>query len=183
MRDHMTKKLSPHFADYELQCKCHRHKNKPLCNVSPRLLMLSERVRDELKTPMIPTSCCRCPEHNKEVGGSPTSKHITTDKQPSRAMDFKAKGMISVLAFDAIVRDWACGGLGELGGIGLYDTFVHIDTAKAEDGHLRVWDERKKKTTADSEILGQLVEDLRGLTSARPAAVINRLCIALNEWR
>lgn len=181
----MSKKLSPHFADYELQCKCKRHRGNPLCNVSPRLLMLAERVRDVLKTPMIVTSCCRCPAHNADpdVKGSPTSKHITTDKQPSRAMDFKAKGMTPSLAFDTIIREWACGGLGELGGIGLYDTWLHIDTAKAEDGHLRVWDERKKKTTADSEILGQLVEDLRGLTTQRPAAVINRLCIALNEWR
>lgn len=179
----MTKKLSPHFADYELRCKCNRHKDSPLCNVSPRLLMLAERVRDVLKTPMIVTSCCRCPEHNKTSGGSPTSKHIFTDTQPTRAMDFKAKGMSPSLAFDTIIREWACGGLGELGGIGLYDTWLHIDTAKAEDGHLRVWDERKKKTTADSEILGQLVEDLRGLTTARPAPVINRLCIALNGWR
>lgn len=179
----MSKYPSPHFADHELACKCAKHAKERKYYVSPRLLMLAERVRDVLKTPMIVTSCCRCPEHNKEVGGSPTSKHIFTATQPSRAMDFKAKGMTPSLAFDTIVREWACGGLGELGGIGLYDTWLHIDTAKAEDGHLRVWDERKKKTTADSEILGQLVEDLRGLTTQRPAAVINRLCIALNEWR
>lgn len=173
----------PHFADYELRCQCRRHKDKQLCNVSPRLGMLAERVRDVLKTPMIVTSCCRCAAHNKEVGGSPTSKHLCSETQPARAMDFKAKGMSPSLALDTIIREWACGGLGELGGIGLYDTFVHIDTGKAEDGHLRVWDERKKKTTTDSEILGQLVEDLRGLTTQRPAAVINRLCIALNDWR
>ena len=179
----MSKYPSPHFADHELACKCAKHAKERKYYVSPRLLMLAERVRDVLKTPMIVTSCCRCPEHNRAVGGSPTSKHIFTDTQPSRAMDFKAKGMIPSLAFDTIIREWACGGLGELGGIGLYDTWLHIDTAKAEDGHLRVWDERKKKTTADSEILGQLVEDLRALTTQRPAAVINRLCIALNEWR
>ena len=179
----MAKNPSPHFADYEVACKCAKHAKGVYYYVSPRLLMLAEKVRDVLRTPMIVTSCCRCPEHNKTVGGSPTSKHIFTDTQPTRAMDFKAKGMVPSLAFDFIVRDWACGGLSELGGIGLYDTWLHIDTAKAEDGHLRVWDERKKKTTADSEILGQLVEDLRGLTTQRPAAVINRLCIALNEWR
>ena len=154
----------PHFADYELRCQCRRHKDKQLCNVSPRLGMLAERLRDVLKTPMIVTSCCRCPAHNADP-------------------DVKGKGMSPSLAFDTIIREWACGGLVELGGIGLYDTFIHIDTAKDEDGHLRVWDERKKKTTTDSEILGQLVEDLRGLTTQRPAAVINRLCIALNEWR
>lgn len=177
--------ITPHFADYELRCKCHRHGNEPLCNVSPRLLMLAEKVREVLGTPMVVTSCCRCPAHNADpdVKGSPSSKHICTPTQPSRAMDFKAKDMRPSLAFDLIIRDWACGGLSELGGIGLYDTWLHIDIAKAEDGHLRVWDSRKTKTATDREVLGQLVEDLRGLTTARPALVINRLCIALNEWR
>lgn len=174
---------SPHFADYELQCKCKRHGDKPLCNVSPRLLMLAEKVRDVLGTPMIVKSCCRCAPHNKEEGGSPTSKHICDEKTPARALDFKAKGMTPSLAFDTIIREWACGRLSELGGIGLYDTIVHIDTAKADDGHLRVWDNRNTKTAEQQEILGQLVEDLRNLTTARPASVINRLCIAINSWR
>lgn len=177
--------ITAHFADHELRCQCRRHGKQQLCNVHPRLLSLAEKVRDLLRTPMIVTSCCRCPAHNADpdVKGSPTSKHITTEKQPSRAMDFKAKGMTPPLAFDAIVREWACGGLGELGGIGLYDTFIHIDTAKAEDGHLRVWDERKTRTSEQSEIIGKLIEDLRGLATQRPATVINRLIITLNEWR
>ena len=180
----MTVKLSPHFADYELKCKCNRHKDKPLCNVSPRLLMLAEKVRDVLKFPMLVTSCCRCAPHNKEEGGSTTSKHLCSDSLPARAMDFKTRGLTPCQSFSFIVRAWAGGGLSELGGIGLYDTWLHIDTAKAEDGHLRVWDERKKKTAEDSEIIGDLIAYLRPIEHlGRPAAVVNRLILALNEWR
>lgn len=135
----------PHFAEHELRCKCNRHKDAPLCNVSPRLLMLAEKIRGVLKTPMVVTSCCRCPEHNREVGGSPSSKHIATPEQPARAMDFKPRNMSPLTAYNAIVKAWHDGRLTELGGIGLYDSWIHIDTAKAADGHLRTWDNRSKK--------------------------------------
>ena len=143
----MTVKLSPHFADYELKCKCSRHKDKPLCNVSPRLLMLAEKVRELLKTPMIVTSCCRCAAHNADpdVKGSPTSKHICDEKTPARAMDFRPKDTPLIVAYNAIVKAWRDGRLTELGGIGIYDRWIHINTAKAADGHLRQWDNRTKK--------------------------------------
>jgi len=138
--------LTAHFADYELQCKCRRHRDRQLCNVDRQLLDLAERVRGILKVPMIVTSCCRCPEHNAESGGSPTSKHICTPTQPARAMDFRPQHSLSpAAAYNAIVKAWRDGRLSELGGIGLYDWGLHIDTAKAADGHLRTWDYRTKK--------------------------------------
>ena len=136
--------LTEHFADYELRCKCKRHKDKPLCNVSPALLALAEDVRALLKVPMIVTSCCRCAAHNKEENGSPTSKHICSETQPARAMDFKAKGTAPIIAYNLIVKAWLDGRLSGLGGIGIYDWGIHIDTAKAADGPLRTWDYRKK---------------------------------------
>lgn len=138
-------KLTPHFVDYELACKCSRHKGAPLCNVSPRLLSLAESVRDLLKTPMIVTSCCRCKEHNADVGGLSTSKHVCTPTQPARAMDFRPKDTSPIVAYNAIVKAYYDGRLPELGGIGLYDWGLHIDIAKASDGHLRTWDYRTKK--------------------------------------
>ena len=137
--------LSPHFSVEECRCRCRRHTDAPLCNVSPRLLSLAEKIRDILKCPMIVTSCCRCAAHNAEVGGSPTSKHLAGDKQPARAMDFYCKELSPVAVYNVIVKAWRDGKLPELGGIGLYDWGVHIDTAKADDGHLRRWDYRTKK--------------------------------------
>lgn len=137
--------LSPHFHDYELACRFPRHRDKPLCNVSPRLLGLAEKVCKLLGVPMAVTLCCRCPEHNREEGGTKNSKHICTDKQPARAMDFKPRGIKPFEAYRRIVSAYRAGRLPELGGIGLYDTFLHIDAAKAENGYLRTWNYRKEK--------------------------------------
>lgn len=60
-------------------------------------------------------------------------------------MDFKPQGMTPGDAYKKITRAWNEGRLNELGGVGLYDSFVHIDTGKAADGHLRTWDERSVK--------------------------------------
>ena len=38
-----------------------------------------------------------------------------------------------------IRRAWSEGQLPELGGLGLYETFVHVDVFHAPDGHLREW--------------------------------------------
>ena len=126
--------LSPHFSLDECVCRC----GCGLLNVSPALLRLAEAVRGVLKEPMIVHSVCRCKKHNSEVGGSPKSKHLT-----GQAMDFHIRGLSPVMLYNTIVKAWYDGRLPELGGVGLYDWGVHIDIAKAQDGHLRRWDLRK----------------------------------------
>ncbi|OON87820.1 YcbK family protein [Pyramidobacter sp. C12-8] len=128
--------LSPHFAKDECVCRC----GCGLCNATPRLLALAGKIRDLLGEPMIVTSVCRCRKHNAKVGGSPRSKHLS-----GRAMDFYCKRLSPQAVYDAIVRAWENGELSELGGIGLYNWGVHIDIAKAPDGHLRTWDRRKAR--------------------------------------
>lgn len=141
----MAKKmLSPHFSAVECRCQCSRHKDGDYCYVSPRLLTLAEKIRSVAGV-MTVHSCCRCPAHNAEVGGVKASKHVGTPDSPARAMDFHVKGSTPLAVYTAILKAYAAGELPELGGIGLYDAFVHIDTAKAADGHLRKWDYRKRK--------------------------------------
>lgn len=128
--------LSPHFSLDECKCRC----GCGLCNVTPQLLDLAEKVRSILQTPMIVTSVCRCREHNAKVGGSPRSKHLS-----GLAMDFYCKRLSPQAVYDAVVRAWENGELSELGGVGVYDWGIHIDTEKAPDGHLRRWDKRKAR--------------------------------------
>lgn len=128
--------LSPHFSLDECKCRC----GCGLLNVSPTLLALAEKVRGVLKEPMIVHSVCRCKKHNSEVGGSPKSKHLT-----GQAMDFHIRGLSPVMLYNTIVKAWHDGRLPELGGVGLYDWGVHIDIAKAPDGHLRTWDRREAR--------------------------------------
>lgn len=129
--------LSPHFAKDECACRC----GCGLCNATPRLLMMAEKVRDLLGEPMIVRSVCRCAEHNaKTPGASPTSKHLA-----GKAMDFYCRRLSPLAVYNVVAKAWRDGRLPELGGVGLYDWGVHIDIAKAADGHLRTWDRRKAR--------------------------------------
>lgn len=133
-------RLSPHFEDSELWCQCCHE-----CHVTPQLLGLAEDVRAVLgNTAMYVNqhdhSAYRCEEHNKEVGGVENSYHMQ-----GMAMDFDCRGcMTPAQIYKNLVDARMHGELRNLWGIGLYDTFVHIDTGKAPDGHLRTWDERSK---------------------------------------
>lgn len=118
-----------------MSCKCGCGTN----NVTSELLDLAEACRAILDAPMIVHCACRCKKHNSEVGGVENSYHTQ-----GKALDFHAKGISHDSVFK-VLKDWALiGRLPSLGGIGIYDWGIHIDTGKAGDGHLRTWDERSK---------------------------------------
>lgn len=128
----LKNQITPHFSRKELECRC----GCGLCSPTEELKILIEKVRALLDIPMHPTSGHRCAKHNRRVGGSPTSKHLT-----GNAMDFQVHAISIYAAYAKIVTAWERGQLPELGGIGLYTkkNFIHIDTFHAADGHLRKW--------------------------------------------
>ena len=96
----MKKMLSDHFS-YD-ECKC-KHCGKEWTD--PRLLALAERVRWALgNRPMIPTSVCRCRDHNAEVGGAVDSQHVY-----GRAMDFKMNGVSPEAIYETLKALHRCG--------------------------------------------------------------------------
>ena len=124
---------SEHFSEKELRCKCCGENE-----TKPELLELAEAIRAFIGEPMIVHCAYRCPKHNAEVGGENGSKHIV-----GQAMDFSVKGMSPKAIYDLIRKNAEI--FDHLGGIGLYDWGIHVDTYKAPDGHLRLWDYRKSK--------------------------------------
>jgi uncharacterized protein YcbK (DUF882 family) len=72
-------------------------------------------VRDILNKPIKITSGYRTPAHNKAVGGSPKSQHIT-----GNAVDIVVSGMTPKQVQTAL-KNWS-------GGMGLGTTFTHLDT-------------------------------------------------------
>lgn len=135
--------LSPHFSLNEVKCGCIRHKrDEPYCNVSPRLLMLAEKIRERFDCPMITHSVCRCKESNEEAGGVKNSQHLE-----GKAMDFHVKGFEAMpdWVYKTILEEYRNGKLPELGGLFLYDWGVHIDVRNNSDGRLRTGDYRKEK--------------------------------------
>ena len=113
--------LSPHFSEAEFRCRggC------GIVNVSPLLLAKLERMRKKLGRPMPIRSGCRCPAHNRAVGGKARSAHITTARKPCLAADIRITGgnqryLVVKAAYGAGLKR-----------IGPHNSFVHVDVAKS----------------------------------------------------
>ena len=103
--------------------------------VDPELIVLCDRIRRLYGKPIVVNSGYRSPEHNAKVGGVADSLHVK-----GRAAD------ITTLLKD---RDdlprlqEICLKLNSTGGVGLYDTFVHVDIR----GYAARWDVRNGKNS------------------------------------
>jgi len=108
------KKLSKHFAREEFACKCG-------CGfdvVDAQLLEMLEEIREKFMKPITVNSAARCPEHNKAVGGSPTSQHLL-GKAADIVVGDEQPGYIGSVV-DALRKNSF--------GVGVYETFTHIDS-------------------------------------------------------
>lgn len=64
-----------YFVDKEVECKCG-------CGYLVDNVVLFRMIDDARQLygkPINPTSWCRCKDHNKKIGGSPTSSHLMGD--------------------------------------------------------------------------------------------------------
>lgn len=86
-------------------------------------------LRNEWGRPLVCTSVCRTPEHNKAVGGHPNSLHLTDNpKHPTGG----------TMAADFYWGEWSTEGKLEFArlayymgwSVGLNDVFVHVDLRK-----------------------------------------------------
>ena len=107
-------KLSENFNSTEFDCKCGAACSSTL--IDETLVALLQQIRNHFKKPIIITSGYRCAAHNKEVGGATNSYHTK-----GQAADIVVYGVspqeVAKYAESIGVK-----------GIGLYDSFVHIDT-------------------------------------------------------
>jgi len=109
--------LSQNFSRNEWECFC----GCGFDTVDFKLIKVLEDLRDNFGgIPLIITDegGCRCPAQNLLSGGSKRSKHML-----GRAADIKIKNIPPTLVHRYLVNTYP----GELG-IGLYKTFVHVDT-------------------------------------------------------
>lgn len=97
--------------------------------------LTADVIREERGRPLVIT----------KNGGYGTRPTAGSAHPQGRAMDLcDPKG--TALDLHALVLAlYNAGKLPGLGGLGIYDTFVHIDTMKRSDGRLRRWDYRTKK--------------------------------------
>lgn len=108
--------LSRNFNLREFVCKG----GKSCCNgtvmIDPELIRRLQAMRDELDLPINIASGFRCPDYNKRVGGVKNSYHMR-----GQAADIKSS--VSAEKLYTLAQKYFADG-----GIGRYDTFVHVDT-------------------------------------------------------
>lgn len=110
--------LSQHFTSQEFACKC----GCGLSDVHPMLIDLLETIRDKAgEKPVTILSGHRCETHNKKVGGARNSQHLL-----GKAADIHIKGMTPIQVH-SLVDHLHDEGLAHVGGLGLYQSFVHVD--------------------------------------------------------
>jgi len=110
--------LSKNFSRSEFACKC----GCGFDTVDAELIKNLQAIRDALGLVAI-TSACRCPSHNKQVGGSKTSQHLY-----GRAADIVVSG-VSPRDVQEFCKEEL-----SLGGLGRYENFTHVDS---RTGHAR----------------------------------------------
>lgn len=122
--------LTTNFNRAEFACKgCNCCGNA--APVNPLLVRYLQGLRDCLSVPLFINSGFRCVKHNRAVGGTPNSQHVY-----GVAADVATPQGLTAEQFAAIAES-----LHVFDGIGLYDTFVHLDVR----GSKAKWDYRTKK--------------------------------------
>lgn len=107
-------RLAEHFYRYEFACKC----GCGFATVDTELLLLLVSCRDYFGRPITVNSGCRCPTHNKKVGGEDGSYHLD-----GRAADIVVKGVTP-----RAVGAWFDTAYPERYGLIVYPTFCHVDS-------------------------------------------------------
>ncbi|MFW6311222.1 MAG: YcbK family protein [Nanoarchaeota archaeon] len=122
-------KLSDNFHLTEFECTHSKHRH---VQVDSKLVEKLEKLREKLGNKRILiNSAYRCKERNKQVGGALNSQHLK-----GKAVD------ISLRNQDLDIEDIAKLAK-EVGfkGIGLYNTFIHVDVR--DSNSVVIWDNRK----------------------------------------
>ena len=113
-----SKKLSTNFTVKEFACK----DGSDAVLVAPRLVMVLQSIRSHFGTAVTIHSGYRTPQYNTKVGGVAHSQHCY-----GTAADIAVRGKTpaAVAAYAReLMPDW--------GGVGVYDSFCHIDVREAK---------------------------------------------------
>lgn len=111
--------VAKYFTPKELECKCG-------CGGLPKQEFVSrlDKLREKYGKPMKVSSGYRCPAHNKAVGGSPNSRHMTGEAADI-LLDSAESYKVAKLAYEM-----------GFGGIGVAKTFLHLDIREPKEGRL-----------------------------------------------
>lgn len=111
-----------YFTRDELKCPCCGQ-----CVLAPGFLAKLNEIRVELGNAMVPTSACRCPEHNAKVGGRGKSFHLINSPHITGLQGACAVDISTIRWPDAkrnkLIRLAREGGWS----LGIANSFIHLD--------------------------------------------------------
>ena len=113
-------RLTKNFSLEEFECKCGC---KMPADIEENIKELADNLqvlRDVIGRIDL-TNAYRCKEHNADVGGATNSQHIK-----GKAADIKSN-TLSPSEIASIIDDLMKSEKFKLGGIGIYNTFTHVD--------------------------------------------------------
>lgn len=110
------KQITAHFKVKEFRC----HDGSDTIFVSQELVEVLEKIRTHFGKPVVINSGYRTETYNKKIGGATYSQH-----KYGTAADIVVKGVSP-----AEVAKYAETILVGMGGIGIYNSFTHIDVRK-----------------------------------------------------
>ena len=110
------KSLSAHFKVREFAC----HDGTDTVFVSPQLVTILEKIRTHFSKPVLINSGYRTETWNTKQSGSPKSQHKYGMAADIHIAGVKPKQIAAYAR--SIMPDW--------GGVGVYDSFVHVDVRK-----------------------------------------------------
>lgn len=113
-----NKKVSNNFKVREFSCS---DGSDPIF-IDSELVVVLQKIRTHFGKPVTITSAYRTPTHNKSVGGTTYSQHLY-----GMAADIKVSGVEPMK-----VAEYAESILKGNGGIGVYNTFTHIDVRETK---------------------------------------------------
>ena len=113
-------KLTNNFSLSEFKCKC-GCKMPAFVKENVKELAENLQVLRDVIGRIDLTNAYRCKEHNADVGGSTNSQHIK-----GKAADIKSN-TLSPSEIASITDDLMKSEKFKLGGIGIYNTFTHVD--------------------------------------------------------
>lgn len=108
-------KITQNFSTEEFRCKCGQCEE---IEIDPTMVLVWQMVRDHFDKPVRITSGYRCLNYNRHVGSRDTSMHIK-----GRAGDGQVEGISPKLVYEFVDSVFP-----NSLGLGVYDTFVHIDS-------------------------------------------------------
>jgi len=116
--------LSKNFSMHEFACQCGQCGSTG-AEMEPTLITKLQQLRDFYGQPLIINSAFRCKDYNLAIGGAPASRHMTGE-----AVDIQCgfAGMRHHIVRLAMLLNF--------GGVGIANTFVHLDVRPLDEGKL-----------------------------------------------